>query len=113
MRILKRFSLMLTALLMAYASMAQVTGGTITGTVKDSKGQPLQGAAVEVLHEPSGTKYKTVSSVSGKYNVPAIRVGGPYKVTVSYVGLKAESYTDIFVSLGEPSVVDFALVETS
>ncbi len=113
MRILKRFLLMLPALLMAVASMAQVTGGAVTGTVKDSKGQALAGASVEVLHEPSGTKYKTVSAVSGKFNLPALRVGGPYKITVSYVGLKTETFTDVYIQLGEPSVVDVTLAETS
>jgi len=104
---------MLPAVLMALASMAQVTGGAVSGTVKDSKGQALAGASVEVLHEPSGTKYKTVSAASGKFNVPALRVGGPYKITVSYVGLKTEVFTDVYIQLGEPSVVDVTLAETS
>lgn len=113
MRIFKRFCLMLPALLMAVASMAQVTGGAVTGTVKDSKGLALPGASVEVLHEPSGTRYKTVSASSGKFNLPALRVGGPYKITISYVGLKTETFTDVYIQLGEPSVVDVTLVETS
>ncbi len=113
MRILKRFSLMLSVIFMAYASMAQVTGGTLTGTVKDSKGLALVGASVEVIHEPSGTKYKTVSSNTGKFNVPALRVGGPYKITTSYVGLKPEVNTDVFVQLGEPTVLDVILIETN
>lgn len=113
MRILKRFSLMFTAILMAFASMAQVTGGAVSGTVKDSKGQVLTGATVEVLHEPSGTKYKTVSQSSGKFNLPALRIGGPYKITISYVGLKTETFTDVYIQLGEPSVVDVTLAETS
>jgi hypothetical protein len=113
MRILKRISLMFPALLIAVASMAQVTSGGLTGTVKDSKGLPLAGAAVEALHEPSGSKYKTVSVSSGKFNIPALRVGGPYKITITYVGLKTETFTDVYIQLGEPSVVDVTLIETS
>lgn len=104
---------MLAACIFAVASMAQVTGGAITGAVKDSKGQALAGASVEVLHEPSGTKYKTVSVNSGRFNLPALRVGGPYKITISYVGLKTETFTDVFIQLGEPSIVDVILTEST
>ncbi|WP_164107709.1 carboxypeptidase-like regulatory domain-containing protein, partial [Serratia marcescens] len=75
--------------------MSQVTTGTITGTVKDAKNLALVGASVEVIHEPSGSKYKSVSTASGKFTVPALRVGGPYKITVSYVGLRSEIVSDV------------------
>ncbi|MFC4230829.1 carboxypeptidase regulatory-like domain-containing protein [Parasediminibacterium paludis] len=88
---------------------AQVTSGTITGTVKDPKGVVLTGATVEAIHEPSGSKYKTVSGTSGKFNLPGLRVGGPYKLTITYVGFQVETITDIYVQLGVPSSVDVAL----
>ena len=113
MRILKRISLLLPAILIALTSIAQVTGGTITGTIKDSKGTPLIGAAIEVLHEPSGTKYKTVSVTSGKINIPALRVGGPYKITITYIGLKTETLTDVYIQLGDPSVIEVSMIENT
>ncbi|MCK9403166.1 MAG: TonB-dependent receptor [Chitinophagaceae bacterium] len=113
MRILKRFCLILPALLIAVTSMAQVTTGTITGTVKDAKNVPLAGASIEVIHEPSGSRYKSVSTTTGKYTVPGLRVGGPYKITITYVGLRTEVITDITVQLGEPSVVDLTLTDNS
>lgn len=113
MQFVKKIFLLFTAFSMAVTAMAQVTGGSITGNVKDSKGQPLAGASVEVVHEPSGTKYKTVSVSSGKFNLPALRVGGPYKITITYVGLRTETFTDVFIQLGEPSVVDVTLTETN
>lgn len=114
MQLFKRLSLLVTVLLFSMtAVMAQVTGGTLTGTVKDSKNQPLTGASVEAVHEPSGTRYKTVSVNSGKFNLPALRVGGPYKITITYVGLKTETITDVYIQLGEPSVVDVSLLDNS
>jgi len=93
--------------------MAQVTGGSITGSVKDTKGLPLAGASVTALHEPSGTQYKTVSVTSGRFNLPALRVGGPYSITISYVGLKTEVITDQIIQLGDPSVIDVTLADNS
>lgn len=113
MSILKQISLFLVAVLTVSISMAQVTTGTITGTVKDAKNEPLVGASVEVIHEPSGTRYKSVSTNTGKYTVPALRVGGPYKITVTYVGLKNEVVTDVTVQLGEPTVADFILSDNA
>lgn len=92
---------------------AQVTSGTITGTVKDAKGAVLSGATVEAIHEPSGSKYKTVTGTSGKFNLPGLRVGGPYKLTITYVGFQVETVTDIYVQLGVPSSVEVGLRDNS
>lgn len=113
MRIVKNLTIWLSALLVSATSMAQVTTGTITGYVRDIKGAGLTGASVEVIHEPSGSKYKSVSTSAGKYTVPGLRVGGPYKVTFTYVGLKTEVVTDITVQLGEPSVIEVTLNDLS
>lgn len=86
MRITKRILMMLPALLMAMASMAQVTTSTIAGAVT-SKGQGLEGASVKAVHIPSGTTYTTVSKKGGSFNLPGLRAGGPYTLTISYVGL--------------------------
>ncbi len=109
MRILKQISLILVAVFTVSFSMAQNTTGTITGSVKDAKNMPLVGASIEVIHEPSGSRYKSVSTSTGKYTVPALRVGGPYKITVSYVGLKSEVINEVTVQLGEPAIVDVTL----
>jgi hypothetical protein len=113
MRILKQISLFLVAVIAVSISMAQNTTGTITGSVTDAKNMPLAGASIEVLHEPSGSRYKSVSTSTGKYTVPALRVGGPYKITISYVGLRTEVISDVTVQLGEPAVVDVTLSDNN
>ncbi len=113
MRNLKRFLVMLPALLIAIASLAQVTSGTITGNVKDGKGMSLAGASVEAIHEPSGTRYKTTTSGTGRFTLPGLRVGGPYKLSFSFVGLKPEVINDVVVQLGEPVVIDVQMIESS
>jgi Carboxypeptidase regulatory-like domain/TonB dependent receptor len=110
---LKRNLIVLAVLFMiaGISTRAQVTTGTITGTAKDSKGAELVGATVEALHEPSGTVYRTISSKGGQFNLPSLRVGGPYKVTVSYVGFKSEIYSDLYIQLGDATKINALLLE--
>lgn len=109
MKLTKTMRALLVLFLLPFSLLAQVTTGTITGTIKDASGKVLQGATVEAVHEPSGTKYKTASNVTGKFNLPGLRVGGPYKVTVTYVGFKTETATDVWIQLGDPSVIEFSM----
>lgn len=91
---------------------AQQTTSEISGRiVADNK--PLTGASITAIHLPSGTKYVTASRTDGRYILPNIRVGGPYKITVSYAGYDSKSVDDIIASLGNSANVDFTLTGTT
>jgi hypothetical protein len=92
---------------------AQVTTGSINGTVKDTKGTDLPGATVEVLHVPSGSLYRASSGKNGVYNIPSLRVGGPYSVTVTFVGFAKETLTDVYVQLGEATKINMVLTDAN
>lgn len=64
-------------------------------------GEPVIGATVQAVHEPSGTRYTTVTNVDGRYAIQGMRVGGPYKVSVSYIGYNKKEFTGITLQLGE------------
>jgi hypothetical protein len=105
---------LLVALLINAAAFAQVTTGSIVGFVTSSAdGRGLTGASVEAVHEPSGTRYRATTGADGRFNLPALRIGGPYRVTSSYVGFEQQVLGDITVSLGEPTRVDIALIPTN
>jgi hypothetical protein len=70
--------------------------------VKDQNGQPLTGATITAVHTPSGTTYRTISGKSGIYNLPNLRVGGPYQVTISFVGFGNKVFDDLYLTLGTP-----------
>ena len=80
---------------------AQVTTGSITGTVTTDKGEGLIGATVTATHTPSGTVYTTVAKKSGTFNLPGVRVGGPYSIKISFVGLETKEYNDVYIQLGD------------
>jgi hypothetical protein len=63
-----------------------VTTASINGFISDADGGALPGANVIALHEPSGTKYGAATRENGVYNLPNLKIGGPYKITVSYIG---------------------------
>ncbi|MEO6285053.1 MAG: carboxypeptidase regulatory-like domain-containing protein [Dyadobacter sp.] len=88
---------------------AQVTSSAITGHVADSKGEVLPGATVVAIHVPSGSKYGSITNEQGLYTIPAVRVGGPYTVTVSFVGFSDQAQENIFANLGTAANVNFDL----
>jgi hypothetical protein len=88
---------------------AQVTTGSIRGTVTDAESRPLEGARVTAVHTPSGTQYIGVSRADGRFNIPGMRVGGPYTVAATMIGYARQSRDDIEVSLGVASDIVFTL----
>lgn len=90
---------------------AQVTTSTISGIVTDKGGEPLIGATVVATHTPTNTRYGTATNASGRYTLPAVRVGGPYSVVVSYTGYESMTQDGIYASLGTAANVDFQVKE--
>jgi hypothetical protein len=105
-------ALALFALLLCGTSLfAQVTTSTISGSVSDKNGEALIGATVVATHTPTNTRYGTATNASGRYTLPAIRVGGPYSVTVSYTGYESMTQDGIYASLGTAANVNFQVKE--
>lgn len=97
----------------AVGALAQgVTTATIIGQVKDKTGEGLPGANIVALHVPSGTTYGSSSRNDGRFTLPGMRIGGPYKVTVSFVGYQEYTQENIMLGLGQNYVLDAPMVET-
>jgi hypothetical protein len=107
MRTPHRLLLLIAIALLAFAPMtqAQTTTGNIAGTVSAS-GEALPGVTIEAVHVPTGTRYDTVSGGSGRYTIPNVRVGGPYRVTASLEGFRSFEAKDVTVQLGQTADVD-------
>lgn len=96
-------------LILGFTVKAQETTSEIQGVVTDAKGAPLSGATVIAVHTPTGSKYTTTARKDGRYNLPGLRVGGPYTLTVSFVGYKEDSQDNISLILGQSYKGDFKL----
>ena len=89
-------------LTLTLTAMAQVTNSALSGkvTMQDTK-EEIIGATVQAVHEPSGTKYAAVTNVSGRFTIQGMRNGGPYTITVSYIGYETKTFKGITLQLGE------------
>jgi hypothetical protein len=104
--------LMAAAMLLPAGAFAQgVTTGALGGTVLSPQNQPVSGANIIAIHEPSGTTYETTTRADGRYSLPGMRVGGPYSVTAAYTGtgtaFEPQTRTEVFVTLGTAADVNF------
>ena len=95
----------------ALYSNVQVTTATLSGIVKDYKGAGLASATVTVEYPDAGIKQTLVTKADGRYTVPNLRVGGPYRITVNHVSYKEEVTENIMLELGLNNTVDFSLQE--
>jgi len=87
----------------------QVTTSSLKGRVLDDKNEALAGASVVAVHVPSGTQYGVLANEEGRFTISNMRVGGPYQVTVNFIGFKQQVYTDINLSLGNVSDLSVTL----
>lgn len=98
---IKRLLLTLAVAMITTFALGQVTTSEIEGRVSD-KSETLVGATIQAIHLPSGTTYGAVTNAQGRFLIQGMRTGGPYKVTVSFVGYQTNVYNDIYLKLGEP-----------
>jgi hypothetical protein len=108
-KLLPVLAIFLTA---TFAFSQGVTTGSISGKITDAKDEGLPGANIVAVHQPTGAVYGTASRTDGHFTIPNTRVGGPYKVTVSFVGYETKEVEGVMVTLGEAADVNFKLTES-
>ncbi|MEO0555175.1 MAG: TonB-dependent receptor [Bacteroidota bacterium] len=113
-QLLRKIVFTIAVLFAAIVAFGQgVTTSSMNGKVTDSNGEALPGATVIAVHAPSGTQYGNVTDLEGFYRIPNMRVGGPYEITVSFIGYQTYSGSGIFLSLGETFNVSVQLASTT
>jgi hypothetical protein len=112
MKKIGKFLLMVVITLLSFGASAQETTSEIQGLVSDGKAG-LAGVTIVATHQPTGTKYTTSSRADGRYNLPNLKIGGPYSIHVTSIGFKAEHQDDITLLLGQSHKANFILKEAS
>jgi len=109
---MKKFLLStLVVILIAFNLNAQVTTSSLTGTVSNSQ-ESLIGATIKATHQPTGTVYGASTNADGRFTISNMRVGGPYKIDVSYIGFQSLTFNEIYLKLGEAFILNMKLTET-
>ncbi|MFP4470801.1 MAG: carboxypeptidase regulatory-like domain-containing protein [Bacteroidales bacterium] len=113
---MKRKLLSLSFLMVLLFSVQSIFGqgsttSAINGRVTGTDGESLPGATVIAVDVPTGSQYGTVTNLDGYYHLPNMNVGGPYKITVSYVGYEPFLKDGLYLQLGQTQKLDVNLSE--
>jgi hypothetical protein len=92
---------------------AQITSGSVSGVVRDSAGAPIAHAVVSITFGPTGQRLQIRSHDDGRFIATNLTPGGPYAVAVNALGFRADSATNLSVSLGATTSHNFLLAHTS
>ena len=87
-----------------------VTTSALHGVITGEDALAIPRANVLAVHMPSGTQYRTLSNSLGAYNLPNLRIGGPYRITVTLLGFEPQMRDSVFLELGQTLRHDFRLV---
>lgn len=108
-KVFRTVAITLFLLLWSLLSTAQETSGALTGRVVGHDKQPISGVSITAIHTPSGTRYSLSTDIGGRYTINNMRIGGPYTVTASMVGMATASQGDVQIRLGGAQQLDFQL----
>jgi len=104
----------LTALVLIYGTslasklLAQVAGGTITGTVTDSSGRVIANAHIAITNVATGVVRATTSNDEGLYTAPNL-LPGTYDVKFTAQGFKSELRKEIELTVGATLTLDLTM----
>jgi hypothetical protein len=87
---------------------AQVTTGSIIGTVKDSGGAVLPGVSIKLTNTETGATRTVIADELGRYNAPQLPLGG-YEIAAELPGFQMAVRRGITLTIGREAVVDFTL----
>ncbi|MGV8134621.1 MAG: TonB-dependent receptor domain-containing protein [Mangrovibacterium sp.] len=94
-------------------SYGQLTTAAIKGQVIDTSKQSLPGASVALVHEPTGTRYGTTTNTAGVYNLSNLNPGGPYTLTISFIGFNNFEQKKLHLTLGQTLQLNAVLSEST
>src|SRR5215510_12911757 len=109
---LRYIALLLIALNIAV--LAQVSTGTITGSVRDTNNAVIAGAKVKITQTTTSVSRETVTDERGEFSAPNLR-SGEYSVTVTATGFQSRNFTGIVIAVDQtvnlPAVLQPGAVE--
>jgi outer membrane receptor for ferrienterochelin and colicin len=111
---MKKFTLLIFVLFLVNSlafSQGSTTSGVNGQVISAASNETLPGATVIALHTETGFQYATTTDNQGFFRLPNMNVGGPYKLTISFVGYNTFEQGDIYLTLGQTLKISPKLVE--
>lgn len=103
------FGVALCALAVTETVVAQTTGASIAGTVRDSSGRALAGAALVLENPDTGAARRTTTGEAGEFEFPGLAPSERFTLEASYEGFRPVSRRVEGVTAGERRLVDLRL----
>jgi carboxypeptidase family protein len=85
-----------------------VTSSSLGGRVTDAAGNPVVGAEITAVDTSSGTRYTGVTREGGRWDIPNVRTGGPFRITASANG-QTKTKSGVFTTLMQTAEVNLQL----
>lgn len=110
MKTMKKLLFSMAVLGLALSAMGQgTTTAGMNGQILDDNSTPLAGATVVAVHEPTGSQFGAITGEKGFFRIPNMNIGGPYNVTVSYIGYENHQQGNIYLTLGQTFQINVEL----
>ena len=93
--------------------MQGATTSGFSGKASDDHGNPLTGATVAAFHKPAGNLFGTMTRSYGRYNHPNVQPGGPYSISVSFVGFIKSIHSGMILTPGDEFTLNISLSKES
>src|SRR5262249_55720859 len=104
-----RIGLLLTLLsCLASAGFAQLTTGTISGSVTDASAAAVPAATVQIKNVETGISRAVATDAKGRYEAPNLPLG-KYEVSSAMAGFQTVVRSGIELTVGRHAVVDLVL----
>ncbi len=95
-------------LLCSSVAAAQLTTGTISGTVTDQSGGSAPGVSITITNTETGVSRTTTTGPTGRYNAPSLPLGN-YEVRATLPGFQTSIRSGIQLTVGRNAVVNHLL----
>ena len=92
---------------------SQTTQASISGSVTDGQNKPIPGASIQIRNGSTGFNTKTSTNTNGDFTFKELPLGGPYTVSVTYIGYREQVRTGYMLNQGDVVKVDIGMQESS
>ena len=102
----------MASLCLGNLAFAQATDASIRGKVTADDGLTLPGASIQLKNLSTGFLTGTLSNANGEYVIQQVPLGGPYQITVSFVGFGTQQKEGFSIKQRDRLTIDFELSES-
>jgi len=93
----------------SYLAIAQATDASIRGVVKEAGGTTIPAANVLLKNVSTGFETGMVTNANGEYRFRQLPLGGPYEITVSFVGFGPQKRENLTLNQRDELIINFQL----